>query len=66
MTAPDILPPNLIAALSGTYELLQEIGRGGMGVVHAGRDIRLETLVSTLALQVEDLVADDDAPRLPR
>ncbi|MES2179137.1 MAG: serine/threonine-protein kinase [Gemmatimonadota bacterium] len=51
------LPPNLVAALAGNYELLQEIGRGGMGIVYAGRDIRLDRLVAIKVLP--DLVSSD-------
>jgi predicted Ser/Thr protein kinase len=54
---PAALPPELVAALSGTYELLQEIGRGGMGIVYAGRDIRLDRLVAIKVLP--ELVSSD-------
>ncbi len=58
MTSPPILPPQLVAALSGNYELLQEIGRGGMGIVYAGRDVRLDRLVAIKVLP--ELVSSDE------
>ena len=57
MTARAPLPPALVAALAGTYELLQEIGRGGMGIVYAGRDVRLDRLVAIKVLP--ELVGSD-------
>ncbi|MEO8333513.1 MAG: serine/threonine-protein kinase [bacterium] len=58
MTSPPFLPPELIAALAGNYELLQEIGRGGMGIVYAGRDVRLDRLVAIKVLP--ELVSSDE------
>ena len=39
-----------MSALAANYELLQEIGRGGMGIVYAGRDVRLDRLVAIKVL----------------
>ena len=36
--------------LSAGYELLDEIGRGGMGVVHRARDLRLDREVAVKLL----------------
>jgi serine/threonine-protein kinase len=40
----------LAAALDGQYEVLREVGRGGMGIVFLARDLKLERLVAIKTL----------------
>jgi serine/threonine-protein kinase len=40
----------LASALHGQYEVSQELGRGGMGVVYLARDVRLDRLVAIKSL----------------
>ena len=40
----------LAEALTGQYELLHEIGRGGMGIVYLARDVRLDRRVAIKTL----------------
>lgn len=48
----------LSQALAGQYEILREVGRGGMGIVFLARDLKLERLIAIKTLP-PTLAADD-------
>ncbi len=48
MTPQEAQP--LIEALQGQYEVIREIGRGGMGIVFLARDLKLERMVAIKTL----------------
>src|SRR4029453_3014691 len=61
----DLLEPSLptTARIFGDYELLEEIGAGGMGVVWRGRQRSLNRLVAVKMIRAGQLARPDDIRR---
>lgn len=50
MTGPPLEAQALGGALLGQYEILREVGRGGMGIVYLARDLKLDRLIAIKTL----------------
>ncbi len=58
--------PSLVGRRIGPYQVTRELGRGGMGVVYAAEDTRLDRLVALKALAHPERAGSESRERLRR
>ncbi|HSA55591.1 MAG TPA: serine/threonine-protein kinase [Gemmatimonadaceae bacterium] len=61
MTTPPLEAQALAGALQGQYEILREVGRGGMGIVYLARDLKLDRSIAIKTLPAQ--LASDEVIR---
>ena len=63
LSAGDPLAPDVRTRYFGDYELIRELGRGGMGVVYEARQISLNRPVALKRIRAAALASDDELRR---